>query len=136
MFSNVIKSNLLRIFLFGYLAVMLVLYPVSRMYADEYVTLPIKFEFSFFMVIMGAISNTGIFLALSEWGLKHKKITCASLIFAAIINALLLLITNGNPLQFVSYEYWNTIRYSCFYGVFLVSGILCILVGRYQDESR
>jgi hypothetical protein len=106
------------------------------MYADEYVTLPIKFEFSFFMVIMGAISNTGIFLALSEWGLKHKKITCASLIFAAIINALLLLITNGNPLQFVSYEYWNTIRYSCFYGVFLVSGILCILVGRYQDESR
>lgn len=136
MFRNVIKSNLLRIFLFGYLAVMLVLYPVSRMYADEYVTLPIKFEFSFFMVIFGAISNTGIFLALSEWGLKHKKITCASLVFAAIINALLLLITNGNPLQFVSYEYWNTIRYSYFYGVFLVSGILCILVGRYKDESR
>ena len=136
MFSNVIKSNLLRIFLFGYLAVMLVLYPVSRMYADEYVTLPIKFEFSFFMVILGAISNTGIFLALSEWGLKHKKITCASLLFAAIMNALLLLITNGNPLQFVSYESWNKIRYSCFYGVFLVSGILCILVGRYKDESR
>lgn len=136
MFRNVIKSNLLRIFLFGYLAIMLVLYPVSRMYADEYVTLPIKFEFSFFMVIFGAISNTGIFLALSEWGLKHKKITCASLVFAAIMNALLLLITNGNPLQFVSYEYWNTIRYSCFYGVFLVSCILCILVGRYQDESR
>ncbi len=136
MFRNVIKSNLLKIFLFGYLAVMLVLYPVSRMYADEYVTLPIKFEFSFFMVILGAISNTGIFLALSEWGPKHKKITCASLVFAAIMNALLLLITNGNPLQFVSYEYWNTIRYSCFYGVFLVSVILCILVGRYQDESR
>lgn len=136
MFRNVIKSNLLRIFLFGYLAVILVLYPVSRMYADEYVTLPIKFEFSFFMVIMGAISNTGIFLALSEWGLKHKKITCASLVFAAIINALLLLLTNGNPLQFVSYGYWNIIRYSCFYGVFLVSGILCFIVGRYKDESR
>lgn len=136
MFRNVIKSNFLRIFLFGYLALMLVLYPVSRMYADEYVTLPIKFEFSFFMVILGAIGNTGIFLALSEWGLKHKKITCASLLFAAIMNALLLLITNGNPLQFVSYEYWNAIRYSCFYGVFIVSGILCILVGRYQGESR
>lgn len=136
MFRKAIKSNLLILFLFAYLAVILVLYPVSRMYADEYVTLPIKFEFSFLMVILGAISNTGIFLALSEWGLKHKKITCASLVFAAIMNALLLLITNGNPLQFVSYESWNKIRYSCFYGVFLVSGFLCILVGRYNDESR
>ena len=131
MLRNIIKSNLLRIFLLAYLAVMLVFYPVSRMYADEYVTLPIKFEFSFFMVILGAISNTGIVLVLSEWGLKHKKITCASLLFAALMNALLLLVTNGNPLQSVSYEYWNTIRYLCFYGVFLVSSILCILVGRY-----
>lgn len=136
MFRNAIKSNLLIFFLFAYLAVMLVLYPVSRMYADEYVTVPIKFEFAFFMVILGAISNMGIFLALSEWGLKHKNFTCASLVFTALMNALLLLITNGNPLQFVSYEYWNTIRYLCFYGVFLVSGILCILVERYQDESR
>ncbi len=136
MFRKAIKSNLLNFFLIPYLAVILVLYPVSRMYADEYETVPIKFEFSFFMVILGAISNTGIFLALSEWGLKHKKITCSALVFAAIMNALLLLITNGNPLQFVSYESWNKIRYSCFYGVFLVSGILCILVGRYKDESR
>lgn len=133
--GSAIKSTPIRAFLLMYWVVMLVFYPVSRMYADEYETVPIKLEFAFIMIIFGSLSNSGILLALSEWGLKRKKITYAFLLFAAFMNAFLLFITNGNPLQLVSYEGWNTIRHLCFYGVFLVSGVLSILVGRYQDES-
>lgn len=135
MLRSVMKSVPLRIFLLAYLAVMLVLYPVSRMYADEYETIPIKFEFTFFMVLVGLICNSGLLLALSRWGLLHKKTTCSGLVFTALMNALLLLLTNGNPLQFVSYEYWNTVRYLCFYGVLLVGVVLSVLVGRHQNES-
>ena len=74
MTNNIIKSNFLRIFLLTYFALMLVLYPVSRMYANEYATVPIKFEFAFFMVLVAIICNTGIALALSEWGLENKKL--------------------------------------------------------------
>ena len=136
MLRSIMKSVSLKIFILAYLGVMLVLYPVSRMYANEYETIPIKFEFAFFMVLIGLVCNGGLLLALSEWGLRHKMITCIGLAFASLMNALLLIMTNGNPLQSVSYEYWNTIRFSCFYGVFFVCGILCILVGRYQNESR
>jgi hypothetical protein len=44
------------------------------MYANEYATVPIKFEFAFFMVLVAIICNTGIALALSEWGLENKKL--------------------------------------------------------------
>ena len=135
MLGSAVKSTPIRAFLLTYWVVMLVFYPVSRMYADEYETVPIKLEFAFFMIIIGSLSNSGILLALSEWGLKRKKMTYAFLVFAAFMNALLLFITNGNPLQLVSYEVWNTIRNVCFYGVFLVSGVLCVLVRRYKDES-
>ena len=135
MLRSVIKSTQLRIFLLAYLVVMLVLYPVSRMYANEYVTVPIKFEFAFFMVVVGVISNTGILLALSEWGLRHKKTTCATLIFSALINAFLLLITNGNPFHLIANEYWNTIRYLCFYAILAVGALLCAFVGGYRRES-
>jgi hypothetical protein len=135
MLRSAIKSTPIRALLLTYFVVMLVFYPVSRMYANEYETVPIKFEFAFFMVFVGLISNTGIILALFDWGLRHKKITFGALVASALLNAFLLLITNGNPLQFASYEYWNTIRNLCFYGVFLVSGIICIFVGRYQNES-
>jgi len=136
MLRNAIKSVPWRVFILAYLAMMLVLYPVSRMYVNEYETVPIKFEFAFFMVLVGLICNGGLLLTLSGWGLLHKKTTCVGLSFTALMNALLLLLTNGNPLHFVSYEYWNTVRYLCFYGVLLVGVMLCVLVGGHQDESR
>jgi hypothetical protein len=136
MLRSAIKSIQVRTFLLTYLAIMLVLYPVSRMYANEYETIPIKFEFAVFMVLVGLICNSGLVLALSRWGLLHKKITYPALVFTALMNALLLLLTNGNPLHFVSYEYWNAVRYLCFYGVLLVGVVLCVLVGGHQDESR
>ncbi len=136
MLRSIMKSVPLRFFLLAYLAVMLVLYPVSRMYAHEYETISIKFEFAFFMVLVGLICNSGLLLALSRWGLLHKKTTCLGLVFTALMNALLLLLTNGNPLHFVSYEYWNTVRYLCFYGILLLGVVLCVLVGRHQNEAR
>ena len=128
MLNNVVKSLPLRIFLLTYLAMMLVMFPVSRMYANEYISIPIKFEFAFLMVITALISNAGILLTLSEWGLKHKKTTYVGLVFTALINALLFVMTNGNPFQLISSEYWNTIRYLCFYAVFVISAILCFFV--------
>jgi RsiW-degrading membrane proteinase PrsW (M82 family) len=94
-----------------YLAFMLVLYPVSRMYRHEYETIPIKFEFAFFMVLVALICNIGLLLTLSRWGLQHKKITCSCLVFTSLMNALLLLLTVGNPFDFVSDEYWYTVRF-------------------------
>jgi uncharacterized phage infection (PIP) family protein YhgE len=105
------------------------------MYFNEYVTIPIKFEFTFLMVALGIFFNIGIFLALSEWGLNHKKITCVFLIFTSFVNAFLLLITNGNPFYSIPNEYWNTIRYLCIYGVIVLGGVLCILVGGYRSEN-
>lgn len=130
-----IKGTPIRVLLLAYFVVTLVFYPISRMYANEYETVPIKFEFAFFMVFVGLVSNAGVLLALFDWGLRHKRITSAALVLSSLLNAFLLLATNGNPLQFISYEDWITIRNLCFYGVFLVSGVLCVLVGRYQDES-
>lgn len=136
MLRSAIKSIQVRIFLLTYLVVILVLYPVSRMYVHEYETIPIKFEFAFFMVLVGLVCNSGLLLTLSRWGLLHRKTTCSGLVFTTLMNALLLLLTNGNPLHFVSYESWNTVRYLCFYGILLVGVVLCVLVGRHQDESR
>ena len=136
MLRRAIKSMHVRTFLFIYLAFMLVFYPVSRMYRHEYETIPIKFEFAFFMVLLALICNIGLLLTLSRWGLQHKKITCSCLVFTSLMNALLLLLTVGNPLDFVSDEYWYTLRFLCFYGVLLVGVILCVLVGGHQDESR
>ncbi len=135
MINKIIKSTPLKIFLLTYLTVILVLYPVSRMYANEYETVPIKFEFAFFMLAVGFMSNTGNFLVLTDWGLKHTKTTCASLIFSALMNAFLLLITNGNPFQFIANEYWNTVRYSCFYAFLVLGVLLCAFVGGYRHES-
>lgn len=136
MLNRAIKSKWFFLFISLYIGLMLVFYPVSRMYANEYETVPIHFEFACLMVIIGAICNMGLFFSLSKWGLKHKKTTCAAIIFSALTNALLLLLTNGNPLYFVSYEYWNSLRYICFYSVLVVGVVLCIVVGGFQDDSR
>jgi hypothetical protein len=135
MFRSAIKGTPIRVLLLAYFVVTLVFYPISRMYSNEYETVPIKFEFAFFMVFVGLVGNAGILLALFDWGLRHKKITSAALVLSALLNAFLLLATNGNPLQFISYEDWITVRNLCFYGVFLVSIMLCVLVVRYQNES-
>lgn len=135
MLRSIMKSVPLRVFLRAYFAVVLVLYPVSRMYANEYETVPIKFEFAFLMVIVGVFCNTGILLALSEWGLKHKKTTCGALLFTTIINAILLLMTNGNPLHFIANQDWNTVRYLCFYTILALGAVFCAFVGGYRSES-
>lgn len=131
-----LKNNWFVLFILSYIGLMLVFYPVSRMYANEYETVPIKFEHAFLMVIIGAICNTGLFLSLSKWGQEHKNITTLGIVIATLMNAFLLLLTNGNPLYYVSHENWNTVRYVCFYGVLLVGVVLCILIRGYQNESR
>lgn len=135
MLRSAIKSTPIRALLLAYIVVMLVFYPVSRMYANEYETVPIKFELAFFMVFVGLVSNAGILLVLFDWGLRHKKITSCALVVSALMNAFLLLVTNGNPLSYFANEDWNTIRYLSFYAVFVVAVILCVLVGGFRRES-
>ncbi len=97
------------------------------MYVDEYVTVPIQLEFAFFMVLVAFVSNSGIFFILSERGIKHKKMTCFFLVITTLMNAFLLLTTNGNPLHSISYECWNTVRYLCSYGVLFMGVVLCLI---------
>lgn len=136
MSKSIIRSSSFKVILFLYLGVVVVFYPISRMYVDEYAVRPIKFEFAFFMVLISLVSNGGPILVLFERGLKYKKILCISIVFASFMNALLLFITNGNPLSFVSNENWNSVRYICFYIVITVGILLSIFVGRFQNEAR
>ena len=135
MLNRAIKNKWMQLFIFLYIGLMLVFYPISRMYKNEYATVPIQFEFACLMVIIGAICNSGLFLSLSKWGIEHKKITCLGLLFTALMNDILLLATFGNPFSLIENDYWNTVRYLGLVIILIISLIISVLVGVYQDEN-
>lgn len=136
MAKNLIKSIYFKVMLLFYVVMMTIFYPVSRMYADEYVTRTIKFEFAFFMAIIAIISNHGILIIVFEKALKFKKVLCLSITVSVLMNTLLLFITNGNPLSSISNENWMKVRYLSFYTILVLGIFLCLLVGKYQNEDR
>lgn len=136
MSNNVIKNIHFKLTLFLYVGLEIIFYPVSRMYAEEYVTRPIQLEFALFMAFVAFLSNIGIFLIVFEKAMKLKKLLCLSIIISVFMNVFLLLITNGNPLSLVTNEYWDSFRYVSAYIILGLGIVLSILVGKYQNETR
>jgi hypothetical protein len=127
---------IIKMMLFLYIGFVVVFYPISRMYVNEYATRPIKLEFAFFMVIVAIVSNMGIVLMALDKALRFKKALYLSIFFATFMNVFILLLTNGNPLSCVANEHWNTVRYLGCYTFLIVGVLLCILVGKSGNETR
>lgn len=74
-----IVQNLIKV----YLVTMIGFYPLALMYKDEYNVVLIKLEGVLYSVFLGMIFNSGLFLALTDWGLRWKKITFCILLMSA-----------------------------------------------------
>jgi hypothetical protein len=127
--------KLLNLFLLIYLILIVIFYPVSRMYVNEYETVPIKFELTFFMLALGIISNTSVILKITNLSYKYKKTSYVTIIFTVFMNSFFLLSTNGNPLRSITNENWNTVRFLFLYITITFGLVLYIIIWKHRDEN-
>jgi hypothetical protein len=134
-----IKRNMLiklfNLFLLIYLILIVIFYPVSRMYVNEYETVPIKFELTIFLLALGGISNASVILKLTNLSYKYKKTSYVLIIFTVFMNSLFLLSTNGNPLRSITHENWNTVRFLFLYITITIGLVLYIIIWKHRDEN-
>ena len=129
-----VKSKYIQIAIKVYLVLIIGFYPLALIYKDEYSVPPIKLEGVLFSVLLGMICNPGLFLTLTSFGLRWKKITLCFLIISAASSWFIFYLPSVNPMASISDEGWVYVRsvlsFSCLSFVLFIMG----LIGLHKNE--
>lgn len=119
----------------GFFALIIGFYPLAFMYKDEYQIIPLKIEGVLSSLFTGVILNSGLLMALTNFGLRWKKMTIIMLILSAISSWFIFYLPSANPTSTLSNEGWYHLRQWLSFSALGFILIIMVLVGRHKNEN-
>jgi hypothetical protein len=129
-----IKNKSIQISVKIYLIFIIGFYPLALMYKDAYQVVPIKLEGVLYSIFVGMIFNLGLFMSLTDFGLKWKKLTLCFLLISAATSWFIFYLPSVNPMASISDAEWEYVSAVFSYFALAFVMLVMILVGVYKYE--
>lgn len=126
-----IIHNLIKVFL----TLIVGFYPLAFIYKDEYQIVPVTLEGVLVSLLLGVICNLGLFLPLTNFGSRWKKLTLVTLLLSAVSSCLIFYLPSANPISSLTDEGWFYIRHWFGFSAFGVVLFIMVLVGLHKNEG-